>query len=343
MNASNRYKENNMPSAHTASQLAAAAMSLGIMALGSGMMAIAHAQDYPTKPVRFIVGFAAGGASDTVARVIAQKLTEGWEQNVVVDNRAGAGGTIGADMVVKAPPDGYTIFVGDFGPSVLAGALYANLPYDPFSSFAHVTQMVTFPLVLLVPAASPLNGVKDLIEQAKAKPGALRYSSSGIGTSPHLFLEMINMMANISTSPIQYKGGAPALVGLIAGEGDYSMVSVSTALAQLSAGKIRAIGVTSAKPVSRLPNVPPIGATLPGYDAVAFYGLHAPAHTPMQIVAKLQRDVGKILHRPDIKERFDGLGMDVSPSSSPQEFTAFMRQQIDTWTAVAKAANVRAE
>lgn len=313
------------------------------IAVWGGAVPAVCAQAYPTKPVRFVVGFAAGGASDTVARIVAQKLTENWGQNVVVDNRAGAGGTIGADLVVKAQPDGYTIFVGDFGPSVLAGALYTKLSYDPFTSFAHVTRMVTFPLVLLVPAASPLNGVKDLIAQAKSKPGALRYSSSGIGTSPHLFLEMINMMANISTVPIHYKGGAPALVGLITGEGDYSMVSVSTALAQLSTGKIRAIGVTSAKPVSRLPNVPPIGATLPGYDAVAFYGLHAPAQTPPQIVAKLHHEVGKVLGRPDVMERLDGLGMDVFPSATPQEFTAFMRKQIDTWTAVAKAANVRAE
>ncbi len=301
------------------------------------------AQEYPARPVRFVVGFAAGGASDTVARIVGQKLAESWGQNVVVDNRTGAGGTIGADMVVKAQPDGYTIFVGDFGPSVLAGSLYAKLPYDPFASFAHVTRMVTFPLVLLVPAASSLNSVKDLIAQAKAKPGALRYSSSGIGTSPHLFLEMINMTANVSTTPIHYKGGAPALIGLIAGEGDYSMVSVSTALAQLSAGKVRAIGVTSAKPVSRLPNVPPIGATLPGYDAVAFYGLHAPAQTPAAIVAKLHQDVGKVLVRAEVKERLDGLGMEVASSASPQEFTAYMRKQIDTWSAVAKAANVRAE
>ncbi len=315
----------------------------GWNAVCSGGVPAVGAQEYPNKPVRFVVGFAAGGASDTVARIVAQKLAENWGQNVVVENRTGAGGTIGADVVVKAQPDGYTIFVGDFGPSVLAGALYAKLPYDPFTSFAHVTQMVTFPLVLLVPAASALNGVKDLIEQAKSKPGALRYSSSGIGTSPHLFLEMINMMANISTVPIHYKGGAPALVGLITAEGDYSMVSVSTALAQLSAGRIRAIGVTSAKPAARLPNVPPIGATLPGYDAVAFYGLHAPAQTPPQTVAKLHQEVGKVLRRPDVKERLDGLGMDVAPSATPQEFTAYMRKQIETWTAVAKAANVRAE
>ena len=316
------------------------ALALGIALLLSGAL---HAQDYPVKPVRLVVGFAAGGASDTLARIVAQKLTESWGQNVVVDNRTGAGGTIGADMVVRAQPDGYTIFVGDFGPNVLAGSLYAKLPYDPYTDFAHVTRMVSFPLVLLVPAASPLNGVKDLIEQAKSKAGGLRYSSSGVGTSPHMFIELINLMANVTTTPIHYKGGAPALIGLVAGEGDFSMVSVSTALAHLSTGKIRAIGVTSAMPLSRLPNVPPIGNTLSGYDAVSFYGLHAPAQTPARIVAKLQQEVSKIMIRPDVKERFDGLGMDVTPGNSPREFTAFMRKQIDIWTKVAKAANVRAE
>lgn len=302
-----------------------------------------YAQDYPVKPVRLVVGFAAGGASDTLARIVAQKLTESWGQNVVVDNRTGAGGTIGADAVVRAQPDGYTVLVGDFGPNVLAGSLYAKLPYDPYAGFAHVTQMVSFPLVLLVPAASTLNGVKDLIEQTKAKPGGLRYSSAGVGTSPHMFIELINLMANVTTTPIHYKGGAPALIGLVAGEGDFSMVSVSTALAHISAGKIRAVGVTSAKPVARLPNVPPIGNTLAGYDAVSFYGLHAPPQTPPQIVAKLQQEVSNVMRRPDVKERFDGLGMDVVGTNTPQEFTAFMRKQIDTWTTVAKAANVRAE
>ncbi len=316
------------------------ALSIAMSAGGAGVLC---AQDYPAKPVRLVVGFAAGGASDTLARIVAQNLTESLGQNVVVDNRPGAGGTIGADLVVRAQPDGYTIFVGDFGPSVLAGSLYAKLPYDPFTSFAHVTQMVSFPLVLLVPAASPLNGVKELIEQAKSKAGGLRYTSSGVGTSPHMFIELINLMAHITTAPIHYKGGAPAVIGLVSGEGDFSMVSVSTALAQIAAGKIRAIGVTSAKPVSRLPNVPPIGNALPGYDAVSFYGLHAPLQTPPQLVAKLQQAVSAIMGRAAVKERFDNIGMDVASTNTPREFTAFMRKQIDIWTKVAKAANVRAE
>jgi tripartite-type tricarboxylate transporter receptor subunit TctC len=302
----------------------------------------ADAQEYPTKPVRFVVGFTAGGSNDTVARIIAQKLTENWGQNVVVDNRAGAGGTIAADQVVRAQPDGYTLFVGDFGPNVVAGGLYAKLPYDPANDFAHVTQIVSFPLVLLVPAASPAAGAKDLIESAKAKPGMIRYSSSGVGSSPHLFIEKMNLMAHVNTVAVHYKGGAPALVGLVAAEVDYTMVSVSTALAQIGAGKIRALAVTSASANPRLPSVPPLSSVLQGYEAISLHGLHAPARTPKRIVARLYQEVGKVLRRPEVKDRFDGLAMDIA-GSSPEEFTAFLRRQIETWTAVAKAANVHAE
>jgi len=304
--------------------------------------ATALAQDYPARPVRFVVGFTAGGSNDTVARIIAQKLTESLGQNFVVDNRAGAGGTIAADQVVRAQPDGYTLFVGDFGPNVVAGGLYAKLPYDPANDFAHVTQIVSFPLVLLVPGASSAAGAKDLIESAKAKPGVIKYSSSGVGSSPHLFLEKMNLMTQVSTVAVHYKGGAPALVGLVAAEVDYSMVSVSTALPHIGSGKIRALAVTSATANPRLPNVPPLGSVLPGYEAISLHGLHAPLQTPRPVITKLYQEIGKVLRRPDVKERFDGLAMDVA-GSSPEEFTSFLRKQIETWTAVVKAANVRAD
>ena len=316
-----------------------------LIALGAGAFLAPlalHAQDYPVKPVRFVIGYTAGGSNDTVARIIGQKLSESWGQNVVVDNRAGAGGTIGADHVVKVAPDGYTLFVGDFGPNVVAGSLYSKLPYDLANDFAHVTQIVSFPLVLLVPAAAPVASMKDLIENARAKPGMIRYSAPGVGSSPHLFIEKMNLMARISTVPVHYKGGAPALVGLVAAEVDYTMVSVSTALAQIDAGKIRALGVTSAQSSPRLPNVPPLASVLPGYEAISLHGLHAPAQTPARIVNKLYQDINSILRRPDVKERFDGVAMDIS-GSTPAEFTAFIRKQIEAWNAVVRAANVRAD
>jgi tripartite-type tricarboxylate transporter receptor subunit TctC len=243
---------------------------------------------------------------------------------------------------VKAAPDGYTLFVGDFGPNLVAGALYAKLPYDPANDFAHVTQIVSFPLVLLVPAASSAASAKDLIDSAKARPGLIKYSSSGVGSSPHLFIEKMNLMAHINTVVVHYKGGAPALVGLVSAEVDYSMVSISTALPHIAAGKIRALAVTSAQSNPRMPNVPPLASALPGYEAISLHGLHAPAKTPRAIVTKLYQDIGAILRRPDVKERFDGIAMDVS-GSSPEEFTDFIRKQIESWTAVAKAANVRAD
>lgn len=184
--------------------------------------------------------------------------------------------------------------------------------------------------------------IKELIEQAKAKPGMLRYGSVGIGSSPHVFIELMNLRAGISTVHVPYKGGPAALTGLLAAEVDYAMTSISTALAQLGAGRVRAIAVTSANASPRLPGVPPISSVLPGYEGLEFHGLHAPAKTPKHIVAKLQQDVANVLRRPDVKDRLDVLAMDIQASST-EDASAFIRKQIDTWTAVARKANVRAD
>jgi len=301
-----------------------------------------HAQSYPDKPVRFVLGLAPGGSTDVVARLVGQKLGEAWGQNVLVDNRPGAGGTIGADLVVKAQPDGYTLFVGGFGPNAIAPGLYEKLPYDPYKDFAHVTLMVTLPLAMIVPANSPIAGLKELIAQARAKPGAVKYGSVGIGSSTHVFIELLNMRAGMTTVHVPYKGGPPALTGLLASEVDFAMTSISTSLVQLNAGRVRAIAVTSANPSTRLPGVPPIATVLPGYEGLEFHCLHAPAKTPRAIVAQLQRDVAKALQRPEVKERLDGLAMDIRATTT-EEATAFIKQQIDTWTAVARKANVRAD
>lgn len=308
----------------------------------AGVSGAASAQDYPTKPVRFVLGTAPGGSTDTIARIVAQRLGDTWGRNVVVDNRPGAGATIAADLVVKAQPDGYTLFVGGFGPSAMAGSIYPKLSYDPARDFAHVTMMVTFPNVLVVRASAPVAGLKELIEQAKARPDALKYGSSGTGGSGHAFLELINMRAGIRTTHVPYKSGPLALTGMIAGDVDYVLVAPSTALAQLGAGRIRALGVTSANANPRLPNVPPIGSVLPGYEALEFHGLHAPAKTPKHIVAKLYQEVAKVLHHPEVKARLDGIAMDVS-ASTPAEFTAFINSQIKTWAEVARAGNIRVD
>jgi tripartite-type tricarboxylate transporter receptor subunit TctC len=316
--------------------------ALAVAAAGTCAATAYAQQDYPNKPVRVVLGLAPGGSTDVVARTVAQRLAELWGQNVLVDNRTGAGGTIGADLVVKSPPDGYTLFVGAFGPSAIAPALYSKLPYDPYKDFTHITLMVTLPLVLLVPANSPVANVRDLIDAAKAKPGTLRYGSIGVGSSPHVFIELMNLRAGTSTVHVPYKGAIAALTGLISSEVDYVMSSISTAQTQLPSGRVRAIGVTSATPTPRLPGVPPIATVLPGYEALEFHGLHGPAKMPRAIVAKIQRDVATVLHRADVKERLDNLAMDIRASSS-EEASAFIRKQIDTWIEVARKANVRAE
>jgi len=304
--------------------------------------AAAYGQSYPTKPVRFIVGTAPGGSTDTIARIVAQELSKSWGQNVVVDNRPGAGATIAADLVAKSQPDGYTLFVGGFGPIAMAGSLYPKLPYDPANDFAHVTLMVSFPNVVVVSDSSAISSLKDLIAQAKAKPGVLKYGSSGVGGSGHVFVELMNLNAGINTVHVPYRGAPLALAGMLSGEVDYVLPAISTALSLLSANRVRALAVTSANTNPRLPNVPTIASTLPGYDALEFHGLHAPIKTPQYIVAKLQHEVSTILRRADVKERLDSLAMDASGNSS-EEFSSFIRKQIQVWSKVGRAANVRAD
>ena len=224
----------------------------------------------------------------------------------------------------------------------IAPALFAKLPYDPVNDYAHVGLWVTFPLALIVASGSPITGMKSLIDQAKAKPGALRFGAQGIGTSSHIFAEWMNSLARIKVVIVPYKGGGPALTGVLAGEVEYAMVAVSTALSQVAAGRIRALGVTSAQPTPHLPNVPPIASVVPGYDALNFHGLHAPPATPAAIVARLHNESTKILRRADVTERLNGLAMDIA-ASTPEQYRAFIKAQINQWGPVIKSAGVRAE
>ncbi|MBC7780943.1 MAG: tripartite tricarboxylate transporter substrate binding protein, partial [Proteobacteria bacterium] len=236
-------------------------MKLLVFAAAFGAIGVgvpAAAQTYPDRPVRLIAPFAPGGSTDTVARILAARLTEQLGQSVIVDNRAGAGGTIGAHLVARAVPDGYTLLVGDFGPNVVAGALFSQLPYDPVKSFTHISLAVTFPLVLVTPVSSSIGSVKDYIDRARAKPATVRYGSAGVGTSPHVFMELFQFMAKAPTVHVPYKGGAPAVVGVMGGEVDSALVAVSSAIAQLSSGRLRALAVTSAAPSARLPGVPAV-------------------------------------------------------------------------------------
>ena len=303
---------------------------------------LAPAQQYPSRALRVVVPFAPGGSTDVLARIVGQRLSESFGQPVIIDNRPAAGGTVGTDLVAKAQPDGHTLLIGSIATMAIAPAMYVKLPYEPVRDFEHVGLWVTFPLALIVPASSPANNLKELIDQAKAKPGALRFGSQGTGASAHIFAELMNSMARIKVVHVPYKGGGPALTGVLTGEVDYAMVAVSTALSQVSSGKVRALGVTSARSSASLPNVPPIASAIPGYEGLNFHGLDAPAKTPRAIVAKLNEETTKILRRPDVQEKLKGLSMDIV-ASRPEEYRAFIRAQIEQWTPLVEASGARVD
>lgn len=296
---------------------------------------------YPNKPIRMIAPFVAGAGTDTTARTIALKLSEIWGQQVVVDNRAGAGGLIAFDLVAKANPDGYTLLAASPSFAIQPG-ISAHLPYDPIKDFAHVTRLVSFPLVFYVTTASPIASLDDLVKRAKANPGALRYGTGGVGTAPHLFGELLNQMAGIKTEAIHYKGSALSVNGLLAGDVEYSASSIATVKAQIEGGKVRALAVSTATSVPTLPGVPPIASVVPGYEAVTFHGLHAPAKTPSAIVAKINRDVVKVMQTAEVKQKFAALSAEVS-TTTPEEFAAYIKQQTELWGKVIRTANIRAD
>ena len=266
--------------------------------------------------MRIVVGFAPGGSADVLSRIMGQRLSESFGQPVIIENRPAAGGTVATEIVARAQPDGHTLLLGSVGTMVFAPALYPNLSYDVLRDFEHIGLFVTFPLALVVPASSPATNLKVLVEQARAKPGMLRYASQGVGASAHIFAEMMNHMAGMKVVHVPYKGGAPALTGVLVGEVDYGMMAAATALTQMGSGKIRVLGVTSAKPSAMLPGVPPIASVVSGYEALNWHGFEVPAKTPKAIVTKLYEECAKIMRRPDMQERaphaFDGRGREAA-------------------------------
>ena len=300
------------------------------------------AQQFPNRSIRLVVPFAPGGSSDTLARIMGQRLSENVGQPVIVDNRPGGGGAAGSDLVAKSAPDGYSLLIGSVATMVIAGAMNPRLPYDAMRDFEHVGLWVTFPLALVVHANAPAASLKDLIEQARSKPGVLKHGLQGIATSSHMFNELMCHLAGIKVVNVPYKGGAPALTGVLVGEVDYAMVAVSTAQAQVAAGRVRALGVTSARPAASLPNVPPIASVLPGYDALNFHGLHVAAKTPAAFVAKLNEETTKILRSPGTQQKLAGLDMDIA-ASRPDEYRAFIAAQIKLWTPIVKATGAKVD
>ncbi|MDB5810045.1 MAG: hypothetical protein JWN94_2167 [Betaproteobacteria bacterium] len=302
-----------------------------------------HAQTWPAKPVRFISPFAPGGGADITSRVIAQKLTESLGHQVLVDNRGGAGGMIGVDLGAKAPPDGYTVVLGTIGPISINPSLYAKMPYDPVKDLIPVTLAADALNVLVVHPALPVKNVKEMVALGRARPNELFFGSSGPGATDHLAGELFNMLAGTKMVHVPYKGGAPAMLDLMAGNVQIIFSTVSTAIGQIKGGKIRALGMTGVKRFVLMPELPTIAeAGVPGFAVNNWYGIFVPAGTSKEIVARLNTEVVKALHMPDAKQRLLESGIEATPST-PEQFAAYIQSETKKWAKVVKDANVKVE
>ena len=298
---------------------------------------------YPAKAIRYVVPFPAGGPLDIVARAIAQELNKSWGQPVVIDNRPGAGGNIGADLVAKAPADGYTILMGAVSTHAINVTLYNKLPYDPIRDFAPVTLITSVPNVLVVHPSVPANNVKELIALAKSRPGQLNFASGSTGSAGHLAGELFNSMAGVRMTHIPYKGAAPAVVDLMAGHVSLMFDNMSSALPNIKATRVRALAVTTLKRSPLLPQLPTISdAGLRGFDIATWFGIFAPAGAPPDIVARLNGEIVRILHTPEMKERLALLGAEPI-GNKPDEFAAFVKAEIPKYAKVIQASGARAD
>jgi tripartite-type tricarboxylate transporter receptor subunit TctC len=301
------------------------------------------AQAYPAKPMRLVVPFVPGGSTDIIARILAQKLSEAWNQQMIVDNRPGAGGTIGVDYVAKAPADGYTLIFGHVGTFGFGPSLYPKLPYDPVRDFAPVILFAMVPNMLVTHPSLPAKTVKELIALAKARPGQLNYASSGAGSASHLAVEYFKLLSKTDITPIAYRGTGPMTISLISGETSLTITGVPPLYPHVQAGRMRGIAVASTKRLKLMPELPTIAeAGVPGYESTTWFGPLAPAKTPREIVAKLNAELVKVLQQPDVSKRFSAEGIEAL-GSTPEQFTAYIKTEIERWARVVKEANIRLE
>jgi tripartite-type tricarboxylate transporter receptor subunit TctC len=315
--------------------LVSAAAALGVLA-GS-----VHAQQYPSKPVRVVIPWPPGGSNDVVGRIVAQKLSEALGQQFIVDNRAGAAGSIGAEAVAKAPPDGHTLMVHSTT-HVGNPHIYHKLPYDTLKDFTGVALLVTQPGVLTVHPSLPVKSVREFVALAKKRPGEILYSSSGNGSAPHLSMALFISMTGIKLVHVPYKGGAPQVIALVAGEAQASLATVATVIAHIRAGRLRPLGVNSTSPVRALPGVPSIAATVPGYEMSPWIGVFAPAGTPRAIVDRLHAEVAKILKIPDVEKNLVNQALEPS-AASVDEFNARLRADYEKYGKLIKLAGATVE
>jgi tripartite-type tricarboxylate transporter receptor subunit TctC len=316
----------------------------GTALLSLSLLAPVQAQDnWPSKPITYVVPFPPGGTTDTLARLIGQRLGQALGTTVVVENRPGAGGNIGSDYAAKAAPDGYTILGGTISSHAINASLYPKMPYDVVRSFAPITLIGTNANVLVVGAQSPYRSVRDIITAAKAKPDTLAFASAGNGTSQHLAGELFKTMAGVKMTHIPYKGSGPAIQDVMAGQVPMMFDTTVVAAQHIDSGKLRALAVTSARRIKSLPNVPTMAeAGVPGYELQSWQAIFAPANTPKPIVDRLYREIAKIIKTPDMQERLEKLGMEPS-GMSPEQFMEFQRSEIAKWAKVVKAADIHVD
>jgi tripartite-type tricarboxylate transporter receptor subunit TctC len=303
---------------------------------------IGATQSFPTKPVKIIVAFPPGGGTDIVARLVGARLADAWGQPVVIENRAGASGTIGTEIAARAEPDGHTLFMATMGNMTANQHLYAKMAVDPLRAFSPITKVVDVHFVLMANPSLPANSVRELIELAKQRPGEIPYSSSGPGGAPHLAMELFKRQANIDLMHIPYKGSGPSINDLIGGRVMVTMDSLVQSYPHIKSGRLKALAVLSPRRTALLPDVPTVGETLPGYALTNWFGLLAPAATPKDIVSKIYIDTSKVLKETDLRKKIADLGAD-AVGNSPEEFGAAMRAESAQWAEVIKAAHIKVE
>jgi tripartite-type tricarboxylate transporter receptor subunit TctC len=299
------------------------------------------AGDYPNRPIRIIVTFPPGGPTDIIARVVGQKLVEAWGQPVVVDNRSGAGGNIGTDLAAKSAPDGYTLLLSNFGPLAISPFVYSKLPYDPVKDLAPITLAATAWFFVVTNPSSPLTSIKELIAQAKANPDKITYASAGNASPSHLAAALFQSSTGVRLTHVPYKGGAPSVGAVIAGEVQMAIESPPPIVPQVKAGKLRALGAARATRSPLLPDVPTVSeAGLPGFEVGSWYGFHAPAGTPKPIIDKLHAEMVKAMKTPELREKFSNVGAETI-ANTPAEYGAFVQAELKKWSKVVQATGVK--
>ena len=318
------------------------ALRVGLTAFASLLATAVAAQAFPSKPIRIVAPFPPASVADVLARPVAQKMNETWGQPVIVDNRTGVAGSVGADVVAKAPPDGYTLLLGTIGTNAINAALYSKMPYNVRTDFAPITLVANAHLLLVMHPSVPVRTVKEMIALAKAQPGQLNFGSAGAGTTPHLAGEMFKFLAGVSMTHIAYRGSPQSAIDLMAGRLDLIFANGSAALPHIHSGRMRLIAISAARRDPSLPDVPAIAETVPGFEMAPWWGLFAPAGTPPDVVTRLNTETVLILALPDVKANYTNLGM-TAVSSTPEEFSAYVQDEIVRWAKVVKATGARAD